>query len=436
MIELCAKQGYQAVSIAQLSSHAGVSSATFYEQFKDKEDCLLAAYREAAARVLAEMVAVEANSARPSAEWTRVAGTAVRRMLQVLEKEPNSGQVLFTAALAAGPRVLKERRRVLGEFEQRAQDFLDSTPKTIGKLDLPSVAVVGALRSIVSRRLRMHAEQELPSLANDLVLWVQAYARRSKKARWSTSPSALLKTPIRAQPPGGVPTPTRLPRGRHRLPPGIVARSRRTRIIYATAEVMLAKGYEDATVADIVAAAGVSRDVFYEHFTDKQQAFLEAQQQSTQDILDACAVAYFSAKDWPERVWRGLETLIAVIASHPALAHLRLVECYAVGPAAVRRAEEITRAFTIFLEEGYGYSPSAAAVPRLSSQAITGAIFEIIQRDIAAGQVADLPRQLPLLTYIAIAPFTGPEHAISLIDELKSRPARSSRPRAAANPAV
>jgi len=54
---------------------------------------------------------------------------------------------------------------------------------------------------------------------------------------------------------------------------------------------------------------------FYAQFTDKQHVFLEAQQQGSQDIQDACARAYFSAKQWPERVWRCLSTLVEVIAA-------------------------------------------------------------------------------------------------------------------------
>jgi hypothetical protein len=61
-----------------------------------------------------------------------------------------------------------------------------------------------------------------------------------------------------------------------------------------------------------------------------------------------------------------------LIAQNPAISHLRLVECYASGPAAIRRAEEITRSFTIFLHEGYHYRPEAASLPRLCSQAIAG----------------------------------------------------------------
>src|SRR5207248_2108093 len=84
-----------------------------------------------------------------------------------------------------------------------------------------------------------------------------------------------------------------------------------------------------------VAAARVARPVFYEHFADKEEAFLEAQEHPTQFILDHCAQAYFSADEWPLRVWRGVATLLALIAANPAISHLRLVECYAAGARAM-----------------------------------------------------------------------------------------------------
>ena len=129
----------------------------------------------------------------------------------------------------------------------------------------------------------------------------------------------------------------------------VIARSQRTRIIYGTAEVMLAKGYEHATVTDIVAAAGVSREVFYEHFTDKHNAFLEARNIPRSTSWTSARAAYFNVPDWPERIWNAFGALLQMIAANPAISHLRLVECYAAGPEAIRRAEEITRSFTIFL---------------------------------------------------------------------------------------
>jgi AcrR family transcriptional regulator len=417
MIELSARAGYQRVSIAQVSAQAGVSSATFYEQFEDKEDCLLAAYRSTAERVLGQ---VRLAGGR---DWSAPARDALGQLLGGLWSNPDAGRVLLVEARAAGPRVRRERERALAGFERRIEARLGAAASDGQTLDIPAEALVGAVRSIALRHLRTDAEDELPPLVEDLLTWIGSYAIPGGRERWSAGCYALLPPApgLDVSPPAPATAPARLPRGRHGLPPGVIARSQRTRIIYGTAEVMMAKGYANATVADIVAAAGVARDVFYSHFDDKLHAFLEAQRYSTQEVLDACAAAYFSADEWPQRIWNGLHTLLALTISHPSLAHLRLVECYAAGPDALSRTEDITRSFTVFLEEGYRYRPEASALPRVCSQAIVGAVFEAIYRQIARGDVANLARQLPLLAYIALAPFTGPQDAIALVTRMSAR---------------
>ena len=416
MIELCAQVGYHDISVAQVSATAGVSSATFYQQFDGKEDCLLAAFRAARARVFKHIEPVAEG-----ADWSTAARQSLDGLFTGLEADPDAGRLLFVEALAGGRRMTTERERALVKQERLVGDFLESRPVGTDTLDIPVAGLEGARRYIVYRHLRTRSEDRLPSLTEEWVAWMGAYARPAEESRWSTGRDALLPAPPQARSSNGSATRReRLPRGRHGLPASVVARSQRMRIIAATAEVMTAKGYSDATVADIVAAAGVSRDVFYDHFADKRTVFLEAQQSDTQEIVDLCATAYFSATDWPQRVWNALGAWLRLIAENPAIAHLRLVECYAVGAAAIRVTEEIMSAATIFLEEGFSYAGEARIVPRLSSEAITGAILELVHRHVARGDAAELPRYLPQLTYIVLAPFVGAEEAIRRVSEMRT----------------
>ena len=421
MIELSTQVGYQQVSIAQVSSRAGVSSATFYDQFEDKEDCLVSAYWTAAESIVAPL-RVEAP-----VSWPAGVKQPLGELLGALRAKPAAGRLLLVESRAAGPRMRGEHERALDMFERRVEAALNRPHSGRQTLDLPAAVLVGGVRSVAVWRLRGHAEDELPSLADDLLSWIGSYAAPDEKGRWSVGPEAVhLVDPATLATPAPA-TPERLPRGRHGLPAGVVTRTQRTRVIYGTAEVMMEKGFASATVADIVTAAGVSREVFYEHFTDKLHAFLEAQRYSTQEALDACAAEYFSATEWPERVWKALRTLIGLIISHPSLSYLRVVECYAAGPAALSRAEDITKSFTVFLEEGFRYRPEAASLPRICSHAIAGSIFEVVYRHVARGEVTALAGQLPRLAYVALAPFTGPEEAIRLVRELSARDQGSHR---------
>jgi AcrR family transcriptional regulator len=425
-VELSTQRGYHEVSITGLCAYAGVSSESFYEQFQGKEDCFLAAYRACAERIFGQIRAAVAGG-----DWSEAPRLALGELFRGLERDPDAGRLLFIEALGAGPLIRAERGRVLREFERGAEEALERTPREATTVDVPLTAVIGALRHIISRHLRTHSEDQLPARLQDGLRWLSCYAVPAGAPRWSTSAAALLQGALEHSLPAAW-APETLPAGTHGLPAEVIARSQRTRLIFATAEVTMAKGYHNAKVTDIVAAARVARTVFYRYFASKEEAFLEAQQYPTQYILDRCLEAYFSSDEWPRRLWRGLETLLRLIAENPAISHLRLVECYAAGPVAIRRAEEITRSFTIFLAEGYRYRPQAASLPRLASQAIAGAIFEIVQRQVERGEFATLRARLPQLTYIALAPFTGAREAIGLVEEMtaresRGRPGRSSR---------
>jgi AcrR family transcriptional regulator len=420
MIELAAEEGFRAVSVAEVSSQAGVSSATFYELFRDKEDCLLAAYEAITEGLFDQLRGIDRDGRVSTPNWSVASVAALDRMLRAVQADPNRGRILFIEALGGRGRIREARKRVLSELESLLEKTLDRASREGHALDIPPIAVIGGVRSIVARRLRTSEEDDLPALAREIVSWMDSYTVSANAPPWSTGSGALLPEIADAGAPARAQDLDPLPRGRHGLPPGAVARSQRLRIIHATAEVTMDKGYADATVADIVAAARVSRDAFYAHFTDKEHAFLEAQQHPTRHILDTCADAYFSARAWPERIWRFLGTLLEMIAENPAISHLRLVECYAAGPSAIRRAEEITRSFNVFLREGYSYRPEATTVRPVFSEAIAGAVYELVQRDVARSDGAGLLRRLPLVAYIVLAPFTGADEAIETIEQFKA----------------
>jgi len=412
IVELAGQHGYQHLSIAQISTAAGVSSATFYEQFADREECLLAAYRDLTRRTLSTMGSL------PEGEWAGAIRPAFTELLRIVQADPDAGRVMFVEARAGGPRVRAAVRRLLDGMERNGEVLLENAPADGMTLDIPARALIGGVRHVIARHLRTHSEDRLPELAEDLLAAMSCYAVHPAAGRWSVGPDALLGPAAAAPEPAVAPELARLPRGRHGLPPGTVLRNQRARILQATAAVTMEKGYANTTVAEIVADAGVAKEAFYRHFSDKEEAFLAAQEAPGQQILDALVRAYFSAEHWPERVWRALRTLLAAIAANPVMAHLRLVECYAAGAMAAQRGEEVTRSFTIFLEEGYRAGPQAAALPRLVPQTIAGGIFEIVQHEVAERRTLELPRRLPQLTYIAIAPFLGPAEAIASVRAL------------------
>ncbi|HEX8690057.1 MAG TPA: helix-turn-helix domain-containing protein, partial [Solirubrobacterales bacterium] len=100
--------------------------------------------------------------------------------------------------------------------------------------------------------------------------------------------------------------PWRPPRGRHRLPPEVVARSQRERLLEAAIRVAAAKGYAATTVGDLTKEAGISRTTFYELFEDKEACFLAAYDNAVDVLVRQVVAAYESEQRWPQRARAGL----------------------------------------------------------------------------------------------------------------------------------
>ena len=166
----------------------------------------------------------------------------------------------------------------------------------------------------------------------------------------------------------------------------------------------------------------------YQHFSDKQDAFLGAQQSNLYENLAVGAIRFFEGPTWPERMWNVLQSITTFVARQPLVANLRFVEPYAAGPEAIQRMDDVTLNFTFFVAEGYGFREEARQLPHLASEAIAGATFEAIRHEIAHGRASELPQLLPRLTAVAIAPFTGPAEAVRQIERIAAgRVARTKR---------
>ena len=135
--------------------------------------------------------------------------------------------------------------------------------------------------------------------------------------------------------------PRRLPRGTHGLDPSLVAASQRTRLLEAVGGQVAEKGYAAATIDDIVRAAGVSKQTFYEHFADKLDCFLAAYEAASDELFEHVRAAQDGAEEWAERTRAGIHAYLRWLAAEPALARVFLIEIAAAGPEALERRERL-----------------------------------------------------------------------------------------------
>lgn len=112
MARAVARLGYAETRVADVIEEAGVSRRTFYEMFRDKEDCYLAAYE----RAHAELVEGIKQSQIGIVDAIQRAETAHRSLLERIRDYPDSASAFLVGVLEAGPRASERRQRANLEF--------------------------------------------------------------------------------------------------------------------------------------------------------------------------------------------------------------------------------------------------------------------------------------------------------------------------------
>ncbi|WP_158628659.1 TetR/AcrR family transcriptional regulator [Saccharopolyspora rhizosphaerae] len=205
--------------------------------------------------------------------------------------------------------------------------------------------------------------------------------------------------------------PRKLPPGRHGIPADQVAEDQRGRILAAVVTAVGERGYGGATVEDFTSRAAVSRKTFYQHFANKQAAFLAAYDETADRVVSALRNAYSAHADYVASARDALECTLRELAADPDAAVLGVVEVFAAGPEALRRRGEIIRTLTELITEHTRDLPQAAPGASFTAETIVGAVLEVLHNRVQRGEARQLPDLLPDLLYCVIAPFLGHERA-------------------------
>jgi AcrR family transcriptional regulator len=205
--------------------------------------------------------------------------------------------------------------------------------------------------------------------------------------------------------------PHQLPAGRHGLPRAFVVSNQRERILDAVLQAASRSGYAAMRIEDVIALAGVSRRTFYDHFANKEEAFLAAYELVLEQLLSGVTSAFASGESWTSRVRRGLAAFLNLLASEPVLAQVCVVEALAAGPRALARRTEAMEAFQALLQPPKGDALATATAPPVAVEAIVGGIYEVIYSRVTSNRTEELPSLLPALLHSALLPFVGAEVA-------------------------
>jgi AcrR family transcriptional regulator len=151
-----ARIGYADASAESISREAGMSKATFYEHFANKEECILALFDEGARAVLGAMAEATASAGDDPRERMRA---GIRAFLQQLASHLNESQTLLVEIIGAGPRATERRDAILQTFADALYDEAGHAARREQTKGFAShedaFAVIAAGAELASRHVRL-----------------------------------------------------------------------------------------------------------------------------------------------------------------------------------------------------------------------------------------------------------------------------------------
>jgi AcrR family transcriptional regulator len=159
-----ATRGYRATTITDVVKLASVSTRDFYEHFKGKEECFLAAFdvlRDHIEDLITAAVASEDD-------WPHQVIAALRATLEFFAAEPTLARLCLLESVSATPTIaVRFREAVLACVPAlaRGREELDDPDSLLPETE---DAILGGIVSLVTRSIVAGEAESLPALLPDL----------------------------------------------------------------------------------------------------------------------------------------------------------------------------------------------------------------------------------------------------------------------------
>jgi AcrR family transcriptional regulator len=204
------EHGWEGASIERITQHAGVSRRTFYDLFKDREECLVAVLEGAVARITRELQAAELSGL----SWSERVRGGLWVILCFFDREPGLARVCIVESRRGDHVALLYRQRIIQSLaeivEQGRGESVGSGENSANGLFAQGVVggVCEVLYSLLLSTRGETSQQPLRDLLGELMgmivlPYMGAGAARREQAR-PLPPLALESTdPREAQASGG-----------------------------------------------------------------------------------------------------------------------------------------------------------------------------------------------------------------------------------------
>lgn len=175
-------QAYADVTIADIVAHARVSRRTFYEQFDNKDACLLALCE----RLSEQILGLIAAGYDPTADWVEQLNRVTDTYLQALQTQPALVRTLYIELMQLGDVGLAVRRRISQRFAMFLIMQVElARVREPGKRSLSpalATAIVGGANELILQAIEDGRADRLSDLAPTVSEFMQAVLKSLEPA--------------------------------------------------------------------------------------------------------------------------------------------------------------------------------------------------------------------------------------------------------------
>jgi AcrR family transcriptional regulator len=175
-------QAYADVTIADIVARARVSRRTFYEQFDNKDACLLALCE----RLSEQILGLIAAGYDPTADWVEQLNRVTDTYLQALQMQPALVRTLYIELMLLGDVGLAVRRRISQRFAMFLIMQVElARVREPGKRSLSpalATAIVGGANELILQAIEDGRADRLSDLAPTVSEFMQAVLKSLEAA--------------------------------------------------------------------------------------------------------------------------------------------------------------------------------------------------------------------------------------------------------------
>ncbi len=376
VLAVSAQPGFEAASIRELFTAAGLSPEAFYEHFTTKEDAWETAFDQA----FVALFGAAWHAALPHRDRPAKVSAAVGAALGLLASEPGYARLLLVDAPSAGRAGQPAIDDALAAFA-RLLTRATSAPAEQPKL-LP-LAMAAGIAELAAGWVLDGRTAQLPALQAPLV--------------------ELILTPAL-----GLTAAARAADSATRATPAGTGIDDRRRLMDAVAITAQREGLKAAGLSDVAQLAGVELDVAHTLFTDELDVAVQALDAWAGQLVVVAAGAFLGAAgDPPLAAHQALQAAVSHIARTPALAALAVSDDPVLAQAVAGLRDRYIALFFSLIAGQVPATQQQAPQPFAALEIVLDGILAVLRRFAREDRIPELTAELPTLSRQVLTPFFG-----------------------------